>query len=34
MWVGGKLGGREQHLWLVGGAVLTVLFAFRALATG
>lgn len=34
MWVGGKLGGREQHVWLAGGAVLTVLFAFRALATG
>jgi undecaprenyl pyrophosphate phosphatase UppP len=34
MWVGGKLGGREQHVWLVGGAVLTVLFAFRALGTG
>ena len=34
MWIGGKLGGREQHVWLVGGAVLTVLFAFRALATG
>jgi hypothetical protein len=34
MSIGGKLGGREQHVWLVGGAVLTVLFAFRALATG
>jgi undecaprenyl pyrophosphate phosphatase UppP len=34
MWIGGKLGGREQHVWLVGGAVLSVLFAFRALATG
>ena len=34
MWVGGKLGGREQHIWVVGGAVLTVLFAFRAMATG
>ncbi|HVC41544.1 MAG TPA: hypothetical protein VND54_06170 [Candidatus Saccharimonadales bacterium] len=34
MWLGGKLGGREQHVWLVGGATLTVLFAFRAMATG
>jgi hypothetical protein len=34
MWLGGKLGRREQHVWLVGGAILTVLFAFRAIATG
>ena len=34
IWLGGKLGGREQHVWLVGGAVLTVLFALRAMATG
>jgi hypothetical protein len=34
VWLGGKLGRREQHIWLVGGAILTVLFAFRAMATG
>jgi hypothetical protein len=34
IWLGGKLGGREQHVWLAGGAVLTVLFALRAVATG
>lgn len=34
IWVGAKLGGREQQVWLVGGAVLTVLFALRAMATG
>ena len=34
MWLGGKLRGREQHVWLAGGAVLTLLFAFRAVSTG
>jgi hypothetical protein len=34
MSVGRRLGAREQQVWLAGGAVLTVLFAFRAIATG
>lgn len=34
MFIGKRLGGREEHVWLVGGAVLTLLFAFRAIATG
>jgi len=34
MWVGSRLGRREQQLWLVGGAVATLLFAFRAIGTG
>jgi hypothetical protein len=34
MFIGKRLGGREEHVWLVGGAVLTLLFAFRAMATG
>jgi len=34
MSVGRRLGGRDEHVWLVGGAVLTLLFALRALATG
>jgi hypothetical protein len=32
--VGRRLGGRDERVWLAGGAVLTVLFALRALATG
>ncbi|MFI5287592.1 MAG: hypothetical protein ACHQ4F_14915 [Candidatus Dormibacteria bacterium] len=32
--IGKRLGGRDELIWLAGGAVLTVLFAFRALATG
>ena len=32
--VGRRLGGREEQIWLAGGAVLTVLFALRAIATG
>jgi len=31
---GAGRGHREEHLWLVGGAVATVLLAFRAVATG
>lgn len=34
MLIGARLGDREQHLWLAGGAVATVLLAFRAVATG
>ncbi len=34
MAIGKRLGGREAQIWMVGGAVLTVLFAFRAMATG
>ena len=32
--IGKRLGGRDEQIWLAGGAVLTVLFAVRALATG
>jgi len=32
--VGRRLGGRDEQIWLAGGAVLTVLFALRAIATG
>ena len=32
--IGKRLGGRDEQVWLAGGAVLTVLFAVRALATG
>jgi heme A synthase len=32
--IGRRLGGRDELIWLAGGAVLTVLFAVRALATG
>lgn len=34
MLIGKRLGGREEQVWLAGGAVLTVLFALRAVATG
>jgi hypothetical protein len=34
MSVGRRLGGRDERVWLAGGAVLTLLFTFRALATG
>jgi hypothetical protein len=34
MAVGRRLGGRDERVWLAGGAVLTVLFVLRALATG
>jgi len=34
MVIGGRLGGREEQIWLAGGAVMTLLFALRALATG
>jgi hypothetical protein len=34
MSVGRRLGGRDERVWLAGGAVLTVLFVLRALATG
>jgi len=34
MAVGKRLPGREQHIWVAGGAALTVLFALRAVATG
>jgi len=32
--VGRRLGGRDEHIWIVGGAVATALLAFRAIATG
>jgi heme A synthase len=32
--VGRRLGGRDERVWLAGGAVLTLLFVLRALATG
>lgn len=32
--IGSRMGAREEPLWVVGGAVATVLFAARALATG
>jgi heme A synthase len=34
MVIGRRLGGREEQIWLAGGAVMTLLFALRALATG
>jgi hypothetical protein len=34
MSVGRRLGARDERVWLAGGAVLTVLFLLRALATG
>lgn len=34
MAIGKRLGGREEQIWLAGGAVMTMLFAFRAIATG
>jgi heme A synthase len=34
MTIGKRLGGREEQIWLAGGAVMTLLFALRALATG
>jgi heme A synthase len=34
MFVGRRLGGRDERVWLVGGAVLTLLFTLRALSTG
>lgn len=34
MFVGRRLGGRDERVWLAGGAILTLLFTFRALATG
>lgn len=34
MTIGTRLGAREERVWLVGGAVLTMLFALRAIATG
>jgi hypothetical protein len=34
MVIGKRLGGRDEQVWLAGGAVLTLLFAFRAIATG
>jgi heme A synthase len=32
--IGSRLGAREEPLWVVGGAVATVLFALRAMTTG
>jgi heme A synthase len=32
--IGSRMGDREEHLWVVGGAVAAVLLAFRAVATG
>jgi heme A synthase len=34
MLIGKRLGDREERIWLAGGAVLTLLFALRAIATG
>jgi hypothetical protein len=34
MWMGGPLKDRDKRLWLVGGAVATLLFALRAVMTG
>jgi hypothetical protein len=34
MFAGRRLGGRDERMWLAGGAILTLLFTFRALATG
>ena len=34
MAVGKRMRGREQQVWLAGGALMTVLFALRAVATG
>ena len=34
MLIGTRLGGREERIWLAGGAVMTLLFALRAIATG
>lgn len=34
MWMGGPLRDRDKRLWLAGGAVATLLFAFRAMMTG
>jgi hypothetical protein len=34
MLIGKRIGGREEQIWLAGGAVMTVLFALRAIATG
>jgi heme A synthase len=34
MLIGKRLGGREELIWLAGGAVMTLLFALRAIATG
>jgi galactitol-specific phosphotransferase system IIC component len=34
MLIGKRLGGREEQVWLAGGAVMTLLLALRALATG
>jgi hypothetical protein len=34
MTIGKRLGAREERVWLAGGAVLTMLFALRAIATG
>jgi heme A synthase len=34
MWIGSRLGRREQQLWVAGGAIATLLFAFRAIGTG
>ena len=34
MWIGSRLGAREEPLWIAGGAVATVLFALRAIGTG
>lgn len=32
--IGKRLGGREERIWFAGGAVMTLLFALRAIATG
>ncbi len=34
MLIGARLSAREERVWLAGGAVMTLLFALRAIATG
>jgi putative Mn2+ efflux pump MntP len=34
MAIGKRLGGRDEQVWMAGGAVMTVLFALRSIATG
>ena len=34
MWIGSRIGAREEPLWVVGGALATMLFALRAIGTG
>jgi len=34
MFIGSRLSDREEHVWVLGGAVATLLFALRAVTTG